>query len=164
MWLLHCPVSGNKGGWNLVNYLSALISFMLILRQHGWNDSMTGPVGKFAVRFLAITWALPCANKFLCSLVLWVVSPRATWLKAGVGGWELKALPKRKKKKFLKKKIFFFFFFFFYYPSFPSSHFPPNKKGINRILSYGHSFVCAIPFYWNWLFFSPTAEKTPTAF
>lgn len=85
---------------------SAWISLMLTLRQCDLKESVTSSFGKFAVRFPAITWALPWAYKFLWSLVVWIISWRAIWLKASVYNWKLKSLMNTLLKNMFKQYTF----------------------------------------------------------
>lgn len=77
---------------------------MLTLRSCGLKESVMSSVGKFAVRFPTISWVLPCANKFLCSWVMWIVSWRATYLKARVCSCELKTFMNALLKKYCSNK------------------------------------------------------------
>lgn len=102
------------------------------------KESVTSSFGKFAVRFPAITWALPWAYKFLWSLVVWIISWRAMWLKASVYNWKLKSLMNILLKNMFKQ------YTFSYNSSSPSSCFPPYQGGIDHIRHM--PFLCVFSF------------------
>lgn len=104
-----------------------------------FGELVMGSVGKFAVRFPTVIWALPCANKCLCSLVVWIVPWRATWLRASACSWELKTFMNMLLKTLFEQKNIS------YNPFSPGYCSAQHQKG-SRSYPFISPFLCSYSF------------------
>lgn len=107
-----------------------------------WKSWWWNIFGEFAVRFLVITWGLPCANKCLQSVVVWNVSGGTTLQNVGMRDFDqllgAENIHEYSIKTCFNKNLLLSQLLFS----------PISESGINHILPYCLWFVHAVPFPW----------------